>query len=102
MSLMEMTAELRTLQAEEPAYFSEVFPPDIALRVDQPGLAKDHFDQVVKQSKLQTQRKERADTLQSTKWVIEQMAGRGAAKLGRASGGAPGSPARSGGDDDAP
>ena len=37
MPLLEMAEALRKLQEAEPDYFSEVFPPDMAWRVDRPG-----------------------------------------------------------------
>ena len=94
MTLLEMTEELRAFQVEEPDEFSKVFPPEIALNVDVPGPANDHFDLAVKQNKANAQRQELADTRLATKWVRDQMEGRGAAKLARAGGGAQDPPTR--------
>ena len=94
MSLLEMVEEFRRLQAEDPVGFKQVFPPDLALRVDRPGPAKDHFDEAVKQYKEQAARQATADARRAAEWTDNYDNNGGAAGQGRASGATPGSPSR--------
>ena len=75
MSLLEMTEELKAFQAEEPTEFATMWPPEIALNVDDKGPAKEHFDAAVEQGKQNAKRMELAETRRATRWVMYQLEG---------------------------